>query len=89
MVMVRRTNESAASNVHSLLHRCLSKVLGPAPSNAWRERFLQQASLLAPELPAETLDGLASCWAGEGSSMNPEQAAQSAVLWACCGGIDH
>jgi hypothetical protein len=66
--------------------RSISAFGAPAPG-LWRDRFMAQASLLAPDLSAETLDALASLWAFKRLPMSPEEAAQFALL-SVSGDID-
>jgi hypothetical protein len=76
-----------ASRAQPLFGRRLLNVLRPPAVSSWRKRFVQRAARAAPELSTETLDALASLWIAKRSSMSPEEAAESAVLWVRCGGI--
>jgi len=85
--MESRWVAAAASSAQAWLHRRFPDVFAGCGRNEWEARFIHRICVLAPELPAETLGDLAERWRTENTWVNPEDAAQRAVLWLRSGGI--
>jgi hypothetical protein len=86
--MNRRWVEAAASRAELGFQQCLLKMFRECTYHEWIERFSIRLSQLAPDIPPAAVADVAAYCAKRDASQQPEEAAQSALVWVRSGGVD-